>query len=191
MRKTNEIPDFGKIAMEITSEAPRMASVEAVKFFKESFVRQGFLDRSLAPWQKSGNPLSGKRGLFLTGNLARSVRPGAVRGDSVSIVSDTPYSEVQNDGGEIVVTEASKKFWWAMYYKFAGKVKKTTRGKMSRAAGNLRTNRKAEFCKAMALVKVGQKITIPKRQFMGHSETLMGNLDKRVHEQIQQRLNAI
>lgn len=189
MQNSNPIPDFSKIAHEITGNVPRMAATEAVKFFRESFVREGFLDRSLSPWGRRQSPLGGKRLLFGTGNLMRSIRPRSIGASSAIVESDTPYSALHNDGGTITVTEQMKKYWWAQYYKLSGKVKKTSRGRVSQSKTNKATNRKAEFCKAMALMKTGTKIKIPKRQFMGHSETLMSNLDKWVATQISQFLN--
>lgn len=189
MQDSNTIPDFSKIAHEITGNVPRMAATEAVKFFRESFVREGFLDRSLSPWGRRQSPLGGKRLLFGTGNLMRSIRPRSIGTSSAIVESDTPYSALHNDGGTITVTEQMKKYWWAQYYKLSGKVKKTSRGRVSQSRTNRATNRKAEFCKAMALMKTGTKIKIPKRQFMGHSETLMSNLDKWVATQISQFLN--
>lgn len=189
MENQNKIPDFEKVARQITGNAPRMAATEAVKFFRESFVREGFLDRSLSLWSRRQSPLGGKRLLFGSGNLMRSIRPGVINTSSAIIGSDTPYSALHNDGGTVTVTAQMKKYWWAQYYKFSGKVKKTSRGRVSRSKTNRTTNRKAEFCKAMALMKTGAKIKIPKRQFMGHSETLMSNLDKWVTTQINQFLN--
>lgn len=185
MENSNKIPDFGKIAHQIVSRAPRVAGVEAVKFFRDSFVRGGFLDRSLQPWQPARSPLAGKRTLFATGNLMRSIRPRTVDKSGVTIESDTPYSALQNDGGVVTVTEQMKKYWWAQYYKHAGKLKKTTRGRISQAKDNLRENRKAAFCRAMALRRVGSQIKIPAHQFIGESHTLMSNLEKWVDMQIQ------
>lgn len=189
MNNSNHIPDFSKIAHKITSNTPRMAATEAVKFFRESFVREGFLDRSLSPWGRRQSPLGGKRLLFGTGNLMRSIRPRSINASAAIVESDTLYSALHNEGGTITVTPQMKKYWWAQYYKLSGKVKKTSRGRVSQSKTNRTTNRKAEFCKAMALMKTGSKIKIPKRQFMGHSETLMSNLDKWVATQINQFLN--
>lgn len=189
MQNSNPIPDFSKIAHEITGNIPRIAATEAVKFFRESFIREGFLDRSLSPWSKRQSPLGGKRTLFATGNLMRSIRPRSVDPSNVIVESDTPYSALHNDGGTITVTEQMKKYWWAQYYKLSGKVKRTSRGRVSQSKTNKAADKKAAFCKAMALMKTGTKIKIPKRQFMGHSETLMSNLDKWVATQIAQFLN--
>lgn len=58
-----------------------------------------------------------------------------------------------------------KKFWWAQYYKLAGTKRKNA-------------NTKAEFCRRMALMPVGKKIKIPRRQFIGESAVLMKQFDE-------------
>lgn len=99
METDNRIPDFEGLAMKIISEAPRMAGVEAAKFFRQGFVKGGFTDRAFSPWPRRKSPLSGKRLLFGTGNLMRSIRPRQAGANMAVVVSDTPYSAIQNDGG--------------------------------------------------------------------------------------------
>ena len=70
-----------------------------------------------------------------------------------------------------------KRFFWVKYYEFSGKTRTLKNGKSSRAKDSLSSNAKAEFCKAIALKKVGDKIKIPQRQFMGESRTLMSHFD--------------
>jgi hypothetical protein len=173
MNKTNKVPDFNKMTKELITNTSRYAGSESVKFFKESFVKQGFTDKSLNAWKKTTNPLAGKRTLYSKGVLMQSIRKVDENSKRIVVESDTDYSEIQNNGGEITVTENMKRFFWARYYEFSGKTRTTTRGNMSRSKNNLKTNAKAEFCKRMALMKVGSKIKIPKRQFMGHSDTMM------------------
>lgn len=191
MENANKVPDFNALVQHILSQAPRYAAVEAAKFFTDNFVRGGFQDRAVMLWAKPTSPLAGKKPLYSTGNLMRSVRGHVLGKMSASVVSDTACSELHNNGGTITVTEQSKRYWWAMYYKHAGKLKKTKKGRMFQAADNRKTNRKAEFCRAMALMRVGSKIKIPARPFIGESYTLMHNLDAWVAAQIQQRCNDI
>ena len=54
-----------------------MVAVEAKKFFKESFVKEGFTDRSFEAWKKRVSPLGGKKILIGAGNtmnLMQSIR---------------------------------------------------------------------------------------------------------------------
>lgn len=177
MPKVNKIPDFLKLAADINKNAARYAATEAEKFFKDSFTKGGFTDVSFVQWKKTGNPLAGARTLYKSGNLQRSIRKQSESAQRVVIQSDLPYSEIQNSGGYITVTAQMKKFFWAKYYELAGKVKTTQKGKVSRAKANLKTNAKAEFCKAMALKKVGARIKIEQRQYMGESKTMMAGFD--------------
>jgi len=178
MAKNNKIPDFLKLASDIKKDASRYAATEAEKFFKNSFTKGGFTDVAFVPWKKTSNPLAGNRTLYKSGDLQRSVRKQYESQERIVIESDLLYSEIQNNGGYITVTVQMQKFFWAKYYEFSGKVKTTKSGKVSQAKSNLRTNAKAEFCKAMALKKVGSKIKIDQRQYMGESKTLMSDFDK-------------
>lgn len=105
-------------------------------------------------------------------NLMQSIRPLEENEQRVRTGTDVPYSGIHNDGGVITVTRKMKKFWWAKYYEFAGMTTKTKGGKVSNSARNRAINAKAEFCRNMALMRIGAKITIPKRQYLGESKTL-------------------
>ena len=157
-----------------------MVAVEAKKFFKESFVKEGFTDRSFEAWKKRVSPLGGKKILIGAGNtmnLMQSIRTLEQTKRRVRTGTELASAQIHNEGGTITVTEKMKKFWWAKYYEFAGKLKTRKDGTTSRAKGNLLVNAKAEYCRNMALMKVGSKIRIPKRRFIGESATLMAQLD--------------
>jgi phage gpG-like protein len=161
-----------------------MAAVESVKFFKNSFVKGGFTDTSFTEWAGKQSPIGGKKIMYNTGALMQSIQKTEESTQRVVISSDTVYSEIHNDGGTITVTAQMKKYWWAQYIKFSGKTKTTKGGKQSKSKDNQRTNAKAEFCKRMALMKIGSKIKIPQRQFMGESQTLMNELDLKLQTKI-------
>lgn len=177
MDNTNKVPDFLAMAKDLTANAQRYAGSESVKFFKESFVNEGFTDASFKAWPKSTNPMAGKRTLYNKGVLMQSVRKVEQNKQRIVVESDTSYSEMQNNGGTITVTAQMKRFFWAKYYELSGKVKQTSTGKVSRSKSNVKASAKAEFCKRMALMKVGTKIKIPQRQFMGNSQTMMNMFD--------------
>jgi phage gpG-like protein len=98
----------------------------------------------------------------------------------VVVESQLDYSAIHNEGGTITVTKQMKKYWWSQYYKFAKKTKTTKSGNQSNSAANKKLNAKAQYCKNMALIKVGSKIKIPKRQFMGASKILMNSMEKQL-----------
>lgn len=173
----NTVPDFLAMAKDLTANAQRYAGSESVKFFKESFVKEGFTDSSFKAWPKTSNPMAGKRTLYNKGVLMQSVRKVEQNKQRIVVESDTDYSEIQDNGGTITVTAKMKSFFWAKYYELSGKVKQTSTGKVSRSKSNVKAGAKAEFCKRMALMKVGTKIKIPQRQFMGNSQTMMNMFD--------------
>lgn len=162
------------MAKDLKANAARYAAVESVKFFKDSFVKQGFADTSFVPWKKANNPLMSKRTLYNKGVLMQSVRVKKQNLSTVVVESATSYSEIHNNGGYIIVTRQMQKFWWAKYYQFIGKIRTSKGGTVtSLSKTNRATSAKAMFCKRMAMKKVGSKIKIDQRQFMGNSKTMM------------------
>lgn len=182
--KNNTVPNFLAMAKDLTANAQRYAGSESVKFFKESFVKEGFTDSSFKAWPKTSNPMAGKRTLYGKGILMQSVRKTVQNKQRIEVESDTDYSEIQNNGGTITVSVQMKRFFWAKYYELSGKVKQTYTGRVSRSKSNVKASAKAEFCKRMALMKVGTKIKIPQRQFMGNSQAMMNQFDAFWHGQV-------
>jgi hypothetical protein len=178
MDKKNKVPNFSAMAKDLTANAERYAASESVKFFKESFVKGGFTDTSFVSWPKTSNPMAGKRTMYNRGVLMQSIRKAEQSKRRIVIESDTEYSDIQNNGGTITVTRQMKRFFWAKFYEFSGKTKQTSSGKTSRSKSNVKTNAKAEFFKRLALMPVGKKIKIPKRQYMGESKTMMSGFDR-------------
>ncbi len=176
--------NFGYAKENLLRDTARMAAVESLKFFKDSFRNGGFTDTSFVKWADRKSPLGGKRVMYGTGVLMQSIQKTEENTQRVVVTSDTPYSSIHNDGGTITVTAQMKKYWWAQYYKLSGKVTTTKRGKKSNTARNKKLNAQAEYCKRMALMKVGSKIQIPQRQFMGESQTLMNELDRQLQTKI-------
>lgn len=126
--------------------------VELSDEFDRNFQRKAFFTRKWPP-RKHIN----RKGtlLLVTGKLRRSIR---CRVDADSVVWETSerYAAIHNYGGTITVTAKMKKFFW---YKH-----KATRD---------------DAWKWMALMKVGSKITIPQRQFLGD------------HPQVRKRAEAV
>ncbi len=177
MTEKNNVPNFKQMANELKKNASRYAASEAVKFFKESFVKGGFTDTAFQQWSKSNSPVAGKRTMYKTGKLMRSVKKQSATMAKVVVIADSDYADIHNSGGTITVTAQMKKFFWAKYYEFAGKVTTNKRGAVSLNKSNRALGSKAMFFKRMALMPVGSKIKIEKRQFMGNSQALMNNFD--------------
>lgn len=124
--------------------------------FDRNFERKGFFDKK---WPT--NKFINRRGspMMRTGKLRRSIQ-SRTGGSGITWSSSMPYAGIHNEGGKIKVTAKMKKFFWAMYYKAAG-IKKGEKKRVKKMSIE------AEQWKALALMKVGNEITIEQRQFMG------------------------
>lgn len=156
--------------------------VELADEFDKNFERKGFFTEK---WPEG--KLRNNRGSLMmrSGNLRRSIKYN-VRDNMITFSSSLPYASIHNEGGEIIVTEQMRRYFWAMYYKAAGNITTKKNGDASNSKRN--TNLKAEAAqwKNLALMKVGQKIKVEKRQFVGdHPQvaTIVQNvLDKNMEE---------
>lgn len=134
--------------------------VELTDEFDRNFERKAFFSE---PWRERG--LDGHGSLLLqTGKLRRSIRAQQTE-NAVSWSSSEPYAAIHNDGGTITVTAKMKRYFWAKFYELAGKVKYKKNGGTSRSS--MRLSKQAEFYRNLALMKVGSKVKIPRRRFIG------------------------
>ena len=131
--------------------------VDLTEEFDRNFERKAFFDKK---W--SGTRLPNNRGSLLmrSGKLRRSLISKENQ-SAVSWSSSLPYATIQNNGGEIKVTEKMKSFFWAMYYKASGAAGK---GSSERSK---RLSTEAQQWKNLALMKVGTVMKIEQRQFIG------------------------
>lgn len=151
--------------------------------FDQNFERQAFFSEK---WQRRRSPLR-PGGLILvnTSGLRDSIHKDA-RADSISFSSDHPAAAIHNDGGEIVVTERMKRYFWYKHRQATGSFGRRKDGSLRRDKRNARLSTEAEFYKAMALMKAGSTIKIPRRRFIGASpeveaicrEIIDGNISK-------------
>ena len=97
-----------------------------------------------------------------SGDLRKSIRS---RSDdhSITFYSDLAYAGIHNEGGEIKVTARMKRFFWHKYHET-----------------------KDEFWKAMALMKVGKTIKIPRRQFLGMAPEVETEVRKIIEDNLTQ-----
>ncbi|MGP2571490.1 hypothetical protein ACT4R9_09645 [Ornithobacterium rhinotracheale] len=151
--------------------------------FDRNFERKSFFDKK---WKQP--KLINHRGsvMMRTGKLRRSIQ-SKLTPKGVTFTSAMPYADMLNNGGEIIVTEKMKRFFWAMYYKSAGAISKTKTGKISNSQRNRRLSLEAEQCKALALKKVGSKMKIEPRQFIGHHP----QIDRVVKEIVNRNLKQL
>lgn len=152
------VPDFRKLAEEVMKDLPKTVSEKARAHFISSFIKQGFTDTSFIPWVKRKDDLTHK---LLQQSLALKNSINITKADfkeiEITAGQGINYGAIHNEGGTITVkvTPKMRKFFWAMWYKT-----------------------EVEKWKFLAMTKKESFVMkIPKRQFIGHSETLMNNLD--------------
>lgn len=143
-------------------------AVELNGEFDRNFERKAFFDEAW-PAEKFKNARGSQ--LTRTGTLRASINQTVIN-DVIKWQSSLPYASIHNTGGEITVTPNMKKFFWAMFYKNGGKQLKEDE-----------LSTEAKQWKFLALMKVGAKIKIPKRQFIGDHP--------QVHESILEVFNDI
>lgn len=84
---------------------PNEVAAIAVRFSKERFRQQDWLDESSHPWKKRKIYRKGKKRsqtlLVNTGRLKRSIRKISANSKQIVIGTDVPYAEIHNNGGTI------------------------------------------------------------------------------------------
>ena len=134
--------------------------VELGDEFDQNFERQGFFAEK---WQRRKSPIRGDGNILVaSGDLRKSIRSRSDE-SSITFYSDLAYAGIHNEGGEIKVTARMKRFFWHKYYET-----------------------KDEFWKAMALMKVGKTIKIPRRQFLGMAPEVETEVRKIIEDNLTQ-----
>lgn len=141
--------------------------VELADEFDRNFTRGGFFGKT---WQEKAD--GEKSTLQQGGRLRRSLR-ATTRKDAVVFSSSEKYAAIHNEGGEIEVTPKMRRFFWAKYY---------SEGKKSA---------KAQIYKGLALKKVGSKITIPKRRYIGDDPQVRKSVETIVRDNMTEHLEKI
>lgn len=107
----------------------------------------------------------------------------------VAFTSSVPYARIHNEGGTITVTRRMKGYFWIKYREAMGKMGYTLKGELRRTPKNRQLSSDAEFYRAMALKKVGSKIVIPRRQFIGTHPDLEKLLQEIAKENVKEVFN--
>ncbi len=139
------------------SNIVRDIKVDITDEFDMNFRRKAFFDK---PWKPTKQVNSRGSLMMRSGNLRNSIS-SKIQGTDISFSSSLPYASIHNEGGTITVTAKMKRFFWAMFYKSSGAIGK---GGSQR---NQRLSVEAQQWKNMALMKVGQKMKVDRRQFIG------------------------
>ncbi|NDP26441.1 MAG: hypothetical protein GZ087_03300 [Flavobacterium sp.] len=143
--------------------------------FDKNFERKAFFDKA---WENTKIPNRKGSLMMRSGKTRRSIR-SKLTNNEINWSSSLPHANLMNEGGEIIVTEKMKRFFWAMFYKSNGAVTKTAKGVTRNNDRNKRLTSEAATWKALALQKVGAKMKIKQRQFIGD------------HPQVRQRIEHV
>lgn len=156
--------------------------VELGDEFDRNFERQAFFSDA---WTRRKSPTRpGGTILVDTGTLRRSIR-SRTTDDSITFYTDLPYAAIHNDGGEIVVTEKMKRFFWHKYYEATGSFGRKKNGQRRNDKRTRQLSTEADFWRFMALKRAGTTIRIPRRRFLGTGP----EVERIVREIIEDNLN--
>lgn len=170
--------------MDILKKILTDIKTEIADEFDRNFERKAFFSKK---WDKRKREGKGTL-LVQTGKLRRSIR-SQVRGQSVVFSSSEPYAAIHNEGGTLTVTAKMRRFFWAKYYEAGGKIKYNKSGSMSK--GSIRLSAEAEMWQKMALKKVGSKIVIPQRQFLGDAPEVSKAVDRIISENLKNTISKL
>lgn len=121
-----------EIFQKIIKNILRDIQVELTDEFDQNFERQAFFSEA---WQRRKSPIrnEGRAILTDTGQLRRSIK-SRTTDNSVIFYTDLPYAEIHNEGGEIIVTQRMKRFFWHKYYEATGAFSRKKSGKTGKTA---------------------------------------------------------
>lgn len=163
----------------VVRKVPGVLAVVGVNFFKDSFRRQGWLDKRTEAWKKRSPNAKRNKGraiLISSGRLRNAIRIAEKSGLRVVIANSTPYAAAHNEGFNGSVT-----------------VKSHTRAKYKRVseryktkAGNERTRTRKEQSGSYNVRSHTRKMNLPQRRFMGDSEILTKKIVKTIDLAIMQ-----
>jgi phage gpG-like protein len=156
-------------------DLPLLIGQRVERFFKLSFVKQGFTDNGFDAWQKrkrETNFTTGKKVLSGDGFLADSINLTSYNWNRIVIKSTgVKYAQIHNDGGitHPTVTLKMRRWAWAMYHQTGD-----------------------PMFKGIALTKKSKlDVKIPQRKFMGNSKTLERGIEKLIKFEIDNLIKRI
>ena len=163
-------------------------AVDLKSEFDRNFEREAFFSQA---WQRRKSPTRpGGHILVATGGLRKSIR-SEIRENSVVFVSDHPAAAIHNEGGEIVVTQRMKRFFWWKYRLATGAFGRKKDGSLRNDRRNRQLTDEALFWKAMALKKPGSKIRIPQRRFLGNAPEVEAAVRRIIEDNLTEYVNNI
>ena len=115
-----------EIEQAIHRTLPVKVGAIAKAHFQDNFRQGGFVDGGLHPWQRTHRQQSarGANGQYSPLMSSRQHLYGSISytpaDAAVTVGTSVPYAGIHNDGGDIVVTERMKRFFWAKFHEANG-----------------------------------------------------------------------
>ena len=160
--------------------------VEMTDEFDQNFERQAFFSEA---WQRRKRPTRRDGHLLVdTGHLRQSIQSQTTE-NSITFFTTESYAAIHNEGGEIVVTEKMKRYFWHKYYEATGSFGRKKDGSRRNDKRTVQLSEEAEFWRFMALKKVGTTLKIPRRRFLGTSPEVEQAVREIIAENITEYIN--
>lgn len=180
--------DINSQVREIFRRILKDIQVELGDEFDQNFERQAFFSEA---WQRRKSPTRpGGHILVDSGALRQSIR-SEIRESSIVFLTDHPAAAIHNEGGEIKVTAKMKRFFWRKYYSATGSFGRKKDGTLRNDKRTRQLTDEADFWKAMALMRVGSKIRIPQRKFLGTSPEVEAAVRQIIEKNLNEYVNNI
>ena len=156
-----QITDFFAIGNQLIADTRRYAKVYCLQWFDDSFQNQGFTDRAFKAWPKRKAPDRRPGGAVLidTTFLRKSLQVLSETNEQINFGTHVPYASLHNNGERMRAVQYVRSF------------SRVRNGKKEQVQAH---SRKVD-------------IQYPQRQFIGHSEQMMQNLDKWFLNEIEKR----
>lgn len=156
--------------------------VDLTDEFDKNFDRKAFFDKA---WESTKFPNRKGSLMMRTGKTRRSIKDKQ-SGTNISWTSSLPHASLMNEGGEVVVTAKMKRFFWAMFFKSDGAITmkrdKNAAVVMRDTSRNKRLSAEAQMWRNLALQKVGAKMKIKQRQFIGDHPIVRERIEQVVNK---------
>jgi len=164
---------------------PNEVAALAVKFSKDRFRDQAWVDNTRQPWKKrkkrrEGGARKSQTLLVNTGRLKRSIRKVKADQNDVVIGTDVPYAEIQNLGGKITTTASVRSYTKKAF----------TRKAHSRTRNGNVESVDAQSVKSYTVRAHRRKMntTIPQRQFIGNSAKLANEIENLIVDRFERAM---
>ncbi|MBK9292581.1 MAG: phage virion morphogenesis protein [Bacteroidetes bacterium] len=160
-------------------------SVGLLDEFDRNFERKAFFDQ---PWPARRLNTRGSLLVVRGGGGLRGSLRAQINQNSITFSSHQRHAALHNEGGSIVVTERMKRFFWAMHYRFASRMRYRKDGKPGKKSLSL--GEQAQYYQNLALMRTGSSINMPRRRFIGpHPQ--VDNIVRQVADQHMQGIQTM